>query len=162
MVCEISPKVSEHRSCSANRRECGNEQWCHIGTSPYSSLCCAGGLWICDLVFSEKLVNKREYHLPELFDFCSTWLALFKMLDKFVFVDDILFRMIDSLHESDEYFSNNNSKSIFSFWRFNQGGSLVKVLSIRCIKILSVTSIIVTNNLSKHSATFYTYSFRKV
>uniref|UniRef100_A0A2K6VXR9 BPTI/Kunitz inhibitor domain-containing protein n=2 Tax=Onchocerca TaxID=6281 RepID=A0A2K6VXR9_ONCVO len=42
LVCEISPKVSEHRSCSANRRECGNEQWCHIGTSPYSSLCCAG------------------------------------------------------------------------------------------------------------------------
>ncbi|VIO87999.1 Uncharacterized protein BM_BM2587 [Brugia malayi] len=42
LICEVSPRVSEHRSCSVNRRECGDEQWCHIGASSYSSLCCAG------------------------------------------------------------------------------------------------------------------------
>ncbi|EFO21902.1 kunitz/Bovine pancreatic trypsin inhibitor domain-containing protein [Loa loa] len=41
-VCEISPKSSEHRSCSVDRRECGDKQWCHIGTDIYSTLCCAG------------------------------------------------------------------------------------------------------------------------
>ncbi|EJW81669.1 hypothetical protein WUBG_07422 [Wuchereria bancrofti] len=44
LICQISPKASEHRSCSVNRRECGDKQWCHIGTSSYSSLCCAGSL----------------------------------------------------------------------------------------------------------------------
>ncbi|MCP9257748.1 Kunitz/Bovine pancreatic trypsin inhibitor domain protein [Dirofilaria immitis] len=42
LVCEISPKSFEHRSCSVDRRECGDKQWCHIGANIHSSLCCAG------------------------------------------------------------------------------------------------------------------------
>ncbi|VDK73280.1 unnamed protein product [Litomosoides sigmodontis] len=42
LVCEMAPRASEHRSCSADRRECGEEQWCHVGSSVYSSVCCAG------------------------------------------------------------------------------------------------------------------------
>uniref|UniRef100_A0A0R3RG30 Kunitz/Bovine pancreatic trypsin inhibitor domain protein n=1 Tax=Elaeophora elaphi TaxID=1147741 RepID=A0A0R3RG30_9BILA len=59
LVCEIAPKVSERRSCSESRRECGEEQWCHIGSSTYSSLCCAGtSINPCELSVAEGEGNE--------------------------------------------------------------------------------------------------------
>ncbi|KAL3989232.1 Kunitz/Bovine pancreatic trypsin inhibitor domain family protein [Acanthocheilonema viteae] len=59
LVCEIAPKASEHRSCSMNRRECGDKQWCHIGTTVYSSLCCAGtSINPCELPVAQGVGNE--------------------------------------------------------------------------------------------------------
>ncbi|CAG9538154.1 unnamed protein product [Cercopithifilaria johnstoni] len=59
LVCEVAPKVSERRRCSIKRRECGDEQWCHIGTSTYSSLCCAGkSISPCELPVSQGEGNE--------------------------------------------------------------------------------------------------------